>query len=105
MTLAELQAMGKPAILVTFPHATDNHQLRNAEDCAQAGAALVIEDDRFTPETLQATLDELLSDTERLVAMGRAAHALNRPDAADVIAQEILTLIGHGRKENAPLVP
>ncbi|TFG86366.1 MAG: undecaprenyldiphospho-muramoylpentapeptide beta-N-acetylglucosaminyltransferase [Gemmatimonadales bacterium] len=105
MTLAELQALGKPAILVPFPHATDDHQLHNAEDCARAGAALVIPDDRCTPETLCAAVDELLSDPGRLAAMGRAAQGLSRPEAAREIAREILTLIGHGPEGESPVVP
>jgi UDP-N-acetylglucosamine--N-acetylmuramyl-(pentapeptide) pyrophosphoryl-undecaprenol N-acetylglucosamine transferase len=44
MTLAELHCLGKPALLVPFPHATDNHQLRNARDCEEAGAAVVLVD-------------------------------------------------------------
>jgi UDP-N-acetylglucosamine--N-acetylmuramyl-(pentapeptide) pyrophosphoryl-undecaprenol N-acetylglucosamine transferase len=96
MTLAELQMMGKPAILVPFPHATDNHQLRNAEDCAEAGAAIVIEDADCTPESLFATAKTLLGDTDRLAAMGHAAREMSRPDAAEVIALDLLTLIGVG---------
>ena len=105
MTLAELQTMGKPAVLVPFPHATDNHQFLNAEDCARSGAALVILDDQCTPETLFAAVDELLSDPARLADMGRAAQGLSRPEAAEVIARDILTLIGHGPEGEAPVVP
>lgn len=94
MTLAELQLMGKPAILVPFPHATDNHQLRNAEDCARAGAAVVIEDAVCTPEALFAAAGSLLDAPDRLAAMGRAARELGRPDAADAIARDLLELVG-----------
>ncbi|MBU8870486.1 MAG: undecaprenyldiphospho-muramoylpentapeptide beta-N-acetylglucosaminyltransferase [Gemmatimonadales bacterium] len=104
MTLAELQVMGKAAILVPYPHATDNHQLHNAEDCAEAGAALVIEDDQCTPENLFAAVDELLSDASRLEVMGRAAKGLSRPAAADVIARDILTLIGYDLEGETPVV-
>ncbi len=105
MTLAELQVMGKAAILVPFPHATDNHQLRNAEDCAKAGAALVVEDSECTPEALFAVVDELLLDPARLEAMGRAAQGLSRPDAAEVIAKDILNFIGKNGKGKNPIVP
>jgi UDP-N-acetylglucosamine--N-acetylmuramyl-(pentapeptide) pyrophosphoryl-undecaprenol N-acetylglucosamine transferase len=92
MTLAELQCVGRPAVLVPFPFATDDHQLRNAEDCAGAGAAVVLEDDRCDGKTLAALVDELLADPERLRSMGRAAAALARPRAAEVIAADILQL-------------
>ena len=94
MTLAELQATGRPAILVPFPFATDDHQLRNAEDCARAGAAVVLRDEACTGEALVALVDELLNDTPRLRAMSVAARGLARPKAAEDIACDILRLAG-----------
>ena len=95
MTLAELQCLGRPAVLVPFPFATDDHQLRNAEDCAQAGAAVVLKDEACDGSALVRLVDELLDDTARLRGMADAAKALARPDAATVIAADLLQLAGH----------
>ena len=104
MTLAEIQALGKPAVLVPFPHATDDHQLRNAEDCARAGAAVVLEDRRCDGPTLITTIDDVLRDPDQLAGMGRAARALARPGAARTIAADLLEMAGHrtGSKASRP---
>lgn len=94
MTLAELQAMGKPAVLVPFPHATDDHQTHNALDCERAGAAVVLPDAECTPDRFLELTDRLLADPDRLRAMGEAARGLSRPAAADEIARDMLSLLG-----------
>lgn len=92
MTLAELAATGRPALLVPFPHATDNHQLRNARARQDAGAAAVLEDRDCDGPALVREVDRLAADRTRLGAMGRAAAALARPLAADEIAADVLRL-------------
>ena len=92
MTLAELQCLGRPAVLVPFPFATDDHQLRNAEDCAAAGAAVVLKDDACAGPALVRTVDELLGDPDRLRRMSLAAASLARPGAAIDIAADLLQL-------------
>ena len=94
MTLAELQCVGRAAVLVPFPFATDDHQLRNAEDCARAGAAVVLKDDQCDGPALAGLVDELLGDPERLRRMEAAAASLARPGAAAVIADDLLDLAG-----------
>jgi UDP-N-acetylglucosamine--N-acetylmuramyl-(pentapeptide) pyrophosphoryl-undecaprenol N-acetylglucosamine transferase len=94
MTLAELAASGRPAILVPFPHATDDHQLHNARDREAAGAAVVLADGECRGGTLAATVDALAGDRTRLAAMARASAALAAPDAAAVIARDLLALAG-----------
>ncbi len=94
MTLAELQCVGRPAVLVPFPFATDDHQLRNAEDCELAGAAVVLKDSECDGPALVALVDELLGDPERLRKMSQAAAGMARPDAAEVIAADLLQLAG-----------
>jgi len=96
MTLAELQCVGRPSILVPFPFATDDHQLRNAEDCAAAGAAVVLKDDACDGPALIRLVDEMLDNPARLRQMAAAAKALARPRAADEIAADLLRLAGHG---------
>ncbi len=90
---AEIAVMGKPSILVPFPHATDNHQEQNARAFEAADAARVILDRDCTGETLGEAIRSLLSDADRLKKMGHAAHGLARPAAAELIAEEILSLV------------
>ncbi len=94
MTLAELAVAGKPAVLVPFPHATDDHQARNALGVAKAGAAEVMPDDMCTGEALTAMVDTLKSDPDALAAMARASLRLARPDAAMDIALDLMRLTG-----------
>jgi UDP-N-acetylglucosamine--N-acetylmuramyl-(pentapeptide) pyrophosphoryl-undecaprenol N-acetylglucosamine transferase len=89
-SIFEVAAHGRPAILVPYPHATADHQTANARWMADGGAAVVIADRDLTPARLRADVDGLLADPARLAAMGRAAAALARPDAAQRIAAELL---------------
>jgi UDP-N-acetylglucosamine--N-acetylmuramyl-(pentapeptide) pyrophosphoryl-undecaprenol N-acetylglucosamine transferase len=86
LTLAELAAAGRPAILVPFGSATHGHQLENARALVEAGAARMIEESRLTGEVLAAAVRDLLCDRERLVKMGEAARSLAVPDAAGRLA-------------------
>lgn len=88
-TLAELAASGTPAILVPLPNATDDHQRRNAEVVARAGAAVALEERDLTGDTLAATITELVGDPERRRRMAIAARRLARPDAAQRIADRV----------------
>jgi UDP-N-acetylglucosamine--N-acetylmuramyl-(pentapeptide) pyrophosphoryl-undecaprenol N-acetylglucosamine transferase len=89
-SIFEVAAHGRPAILVPYPHATADHQTANARWMADGGAAIVIADRQLTPQRLRAEVDALMDDPGRLAAMGRAAAALARPDAAQRIAAELL---------------
>ncbi|MGB7171276.1 MAG: undecaprenyldiphospho-muramoylpentapeptide beta-N-acetylglucosaminyltransferase [Acidobacteriaceae bacterium] len=91
-TVAELAAAGKPAVLVPFPQAADDHQRRNAEVMVQAGAARVLLEPDLTPEQLQGTLVDLLGDPERLRTMADNARTLAHPDAAQKIARMAMAL-------------
>jgi UDP-N-acetylglucosamine--N-acetylmuramyl-(pentapeptide) pyrophosphoryl-undecaprenol N-acetylglucosamine transferase len=91
-TVAELSAAGKPAVLVPFPQAADDHQRRNAEVMVQAGAARVLLEPDLTPEQLQGTLVDLLDDPDRLRAMADNARSLAHPDAAQKIALMAMAL-------------
>lgn len=101
MTLAELHCLGRAAVLVPFPHATDDHQTRNARDCEQAGAAVLVPDAECDGPRLEALVAALLADPGRLAGMAAAARALGRPQAAATIAADVLALAGHpaGRAE------
>ncbi len=95
MTLAELQVVGRPAVLVPYPHATDNHQFHNASDLEKAGAALVLADENCDGTALVKFLHELLEAPERLQTMAEAARNLGRPQAARDIALDLLEMAGH----------
>ena len=92
-TVAELAAAGKPALLVPFAAAADDHQRRNAEEMVKAGAALLLdESDLDVPGKLLAALTGMLASPERLAAMGSAAHTQAHPDAAQRIANRLVEL-------------
>ena len=93
-TVAEVTAAGKPAIFIPFPRAADDHQLRNAEALAGAGAALLIPERDLTSDRLVKTVGEFLRDRARLIQMGRAARGLAHPDAAFEIAALAAKLAG-----------
>lgn len=90
MTVAELAVYGLPAVLVPYPYATGGHQESNARAVEAQGAALVITQSELTPETLWAAAVKLL-DPQRRGQMSQAAAALAKPDAAAIIAGDILT--------------
>lgn len=90
--LAELTARGIPAILIPYPFAAENHQEFNARTLVDAGAAKMILNKNLTAEILSATLDELLSSPEKLKSMAQASLSLGKPNAADEIADLILSL-------------
>lgn len=91
-TLAELAAIGRPAILIPLPTATDEHQRKNAEVFEAAGAAECVDERGLTGAALAARLVALLGDPARRAAMSGAARRLARPDAARVIAERVLAL-------------
>lgn len=91
-TLAELTASGRPAILVPLPTATDDHQRKNAEVLARAGAGLVIEERELAGERLAGAIAALVADPARRRQMSAAARALARPDAAARIADRVVQL-------------
>ncbi|MEK7405039.1 MAG: undecaprenyldiphospho-muramoylpentapeptide beta-N-acetylglucosaminyltransferase [Acidobacteriota bacterium] len=80
--VAELAAAGKPSILVPFPFAADQHQLRNAEAMARAGAARLVLDSEMNGRRLFEEAGALWAEPGRLEKMGEAARLLARPGAA-----------------------
>ncbi|MCP5366926.1 MAG: undecaprenyldiphospho-muramoylpentapeptide beta-N-acetylglucosaminyltransferase [Hyphomicrobiales bacterium] len=93
-TVAETTALGRPAILVPYPHAADDHQAANAAAVAAAGGGWMMRQDRFTPETLAACLSDVLAEPARLQAAADAARAFGRPDAAARLADLVERLMG-----------
>lgn len=105
MTLAELAVAGKPAVLVPFPHATDDHQTRNARAREAVGAARVLPDADCDAETLDALVSELVADPVRLAAMAADSAAAARPGAAMEIATDLMRLSGRLPERGEDLVP
>ena len=92
-TVAELAAAGKPALLIPFAAAADDHQRSNAEVMVLAGAAIMIQENQLTdPAILLATLKKMLSDPTELAAMGMKARTQAHPDAAAHIADTLAQL-------------
>jgi UDP-N-acetylglucosamine--N-acetylmuramyl-(pentapeptide) pyrophosphoryl-undecaprenol N-acetylglucosamine transferase len=89
----ELAAAGLPAILVPYPHATGNHQEANARFMEQAGAAAVIPDAELDGPRLAREVGGLLAAPQRMAEMSNAAQAVAKPDAAERVASELLTLV------------
>ena len=89
-TVAELCAAGKPSLLVPFAAAADDHQRKNAEILAEAGAAVMLLQRDVTPDTLFSALRALLLDPTRRAAMSTAARSLAKPGALQKIAAIVL---------------
>jgi UDP-N-acetylglucosamine--N-acetylmuramyl-(pentapeptide) pyrophosphoryl-undecaprenol N-acetylglucosamine transferase len=85
MTIGELAAVGRAAILVPFAAATNNHQELNARVVEQAGGAIVITEAQLSPERLGLAVAEVVNDPDRAARMGAAAHSLAAPDATKKI--------------------
>ena len=93
--VSELAAAGKPSVLVPFPFATDNHQLKNAEAFEQAGAAKLALDKEWTGERFFETVRELFYERSKLREMGRAARKLAHPGAARRAAEILVECAGN----------
>ena len=94
LTVCELAAARRAALLVPFAAAAHDHQMRNAEALAATGAALVIAEANASPANLAAALADLLGEPARLAEIGSRGAALARPEAARVIADLVLRRAG-----------
>ncbi len=98
--IAELTAIGRPSILVPFPHGLAGEQIANAEALAEAGGAWLIPEQAFTPEALAVRLEALLTLPSSLVKAAAAARAWGTVTAADNLADCVLDVIGKPRLSN-----
>lgn len=100
LTLAELEAAGRAAILIPSPNVAENHQYYNALELQKAGAAVVIEEKELTADRLIGTVERLTADRASLASMGKLARALAEPKSLEKITDRLLELTGQtGRKE------
>jgi UDP-N-acetylglucosamine--N-acetylmuramyl-(pentapeptide) pyrophosphoryl-undecaprenol N-acetylglucosamine transferase len=85
-TLADLTVIGRPAILIPYPHAAADHQTANARGLEAAGAALVLQETGLSVETLSEAIRGILESPDCAAGMAAAALAAGRPDAAERLA-------------------
>jgi UDP-N-acetylglucosamine--N-acetylmuramyl-(pentapeptide) pyrophosphoryl-undecaprenol N-acetylglucosamine transferase len=91
-TVSELAAIGRPALLVPYPHATDDHQTANARAFAKAGAGWVLPQAELTAPGLAGALTRHLSDAGGLALAAAQARRFGRDDAAERLAELVLGL-------------
>jgi UDP-N-acetylglucosamine--N-acetylmuramyl-(pentapeptide) pyrophosphoryl-undecaprenol N-acetylglucosamine transferase len=85
-TVSEIAVIGRPALLVPYPHALDHDQAANAAALAKAGGAEVHRQDSLSPERLSALIGAMMEDKARLLSMAAAARSAGKPDAARLLA-------------------
>ena len=85
-TIAELTAVGRPAILIPLPIATDDHQAFNAREMAKAGGARMVRQERFESEELARQISVLADDPQGLANAAHAAWNCGRPKAVEDLA-------------------
>ncbi|MBF0454047.1 MAG: undecaprenyldiphospho-muramoylpentapeptide beta-N-acetylglucosaminyltransferase [Magnetococcales bacterium] len=91
-TVAELAALGKPALLIPYPYAADDHQAANAQAFATTGAGWMRRQEEVSPEWLVDFLTERLSHPDTLHTAGQQARSLATPQAATHIVEGLLAL-------------
>jgi UDP-N-acetylglucosamine--N-acetylmuramyl-(pentapeptide) pyrophosphoryl-undecaprenol N-acetylglucosamine transferase len=94
-TIAELTAAGRPAILIPFPSATDDHQTANAREMTAAGGARTIQQDNFTPEVLARQIEAMAADPIAINNAASRALSVGRPHAARDLA-DLVERVGGG---------
>lgn len=92
-SLSEIQALGKPSILVPYPYAAENHQYYNAKTMSDRDAAILIEEKDFTGERLLSEVEKLFSKPERLKKMGENARAMAILDASQRITECVCKIV------------
>ena len=93
LTLAELEAVGRAAVLIPSPNVAENHQYYNAMELQKAGAAVVIEEKDLTGEKLVQTVSAMLAQPGKLAEMGKNARSLSVDDSLDRITAALLKLV------------
>lgn len=92
-SLSEIQALGKPSVLIPSPNVTENHQYHNAMALVNKGAAVIIEEKDLTGERLNEEINSLMADKERLSAIGKNAKEMAVVDATARICDIVTGLI------------
>lgn len=99
-SVAELGVIGRPAIYVPLPHALDNDQLRNAQSMEKAGGGWIMLQDEMTPQETAAVFTRLRFDEADLTRTALAASAHGRPNAAELLADQVEALARERQSED-----
>ena len=89
LALAEIAACGKPSLLIPFAGSAGNHQTMNAESLRASGAAIVVHQKEFTGKRLTDEVKQLMGNNQTLSRMASAALSVAKPEAVDLIVNEI----------------
>ena len=92
ISLAEITALGKPSIIIPMAYTAENHQEYNAKSIESKGAGIAILEKDLTPKTLNETVFRLLGDRELLIDMENASKKIGKPEAIDLICDEIIKI-------------
>lgn len=92
ISLAEITALGKPSIIIPKAYTAENHQEYNAKSIESKGAGIAILEKDLTPKTLNETVFRLLGDRELLIDMENASKKIGKPEAIDLICDEIIKI-------------
>ncbi|MCC0761445.1 MULTISPECIES: undecaprenyldiphospho-muramoylpentapeptide beta-N-acetylglucosaminyltransferase [unclassified Clostridioides] len=101
ISLAEITALGKPSIIIPKAYTAENHQEYNAKSIEKQGAGVAILEKNVTPESLNTAVFKLLGDRELLVDMANASKTIGRPEAIDLIYDEIIKVYNSTQKSTA----
>jgi UDP-N-acetylglucosamine--N-acetylmuramyl-(pentapeptide) pyrophosphoryl-undecaprenol N-acetylglucosamine transferase len=100
-SIADITAIGRPAILIPYPHATDDHQAANAAGLVSAGGAFLIREEALTPDLLAGHVAAILSDPEGAEAMAEASRGQGRPEATLELAELVERLAARKARREA----
>lgn len=92
-TIAEITAIGLPAILVPSPYVTNNHQYKNAKELSDKGACVIVSEEDFSKDTIIKEIDKLFEDEELYDKMSKSSRSLGIDDSATRIYEEIRKII------------
>ena len=92
-TIAEITAIGLPAILVPSPYVTNNHQYKNAKELEDAGACVIVTEDDFSSKTIIQEIEDLLDHPDKYEKMSKQSRQLGIDDSATRIYEEIKKIV------------
>jgi UDP-N-acetylglucosamine--N-acetylmuramyl-(pentapeptide) pyrophosphoryl-undecaprenol N-acetylglucosamine transferase len=90
-SIFEIAAVGKPALLIPYPFAAQNHQFYNASEYTKTGAGTVILEENLLPSVIFDQIEKLIADKDRYDKMAAAAKQFSKPEAANLIAKDLLS--------------
>lgn len=105
ISLAEITALGKPSIIIPKAYTAENHQEYNAKSIESQGAGIAILEKDLTPEKLNEVVFKLLGDRELLIDMANASKSIGKPQAIDLIYDEIMKAYNEKQENNKNNIP